>query len=98
MSPFVLIAHDGPDGPARRHQHRDAHLAYLADLDRAGRILLAGPIRNDQEDASVGAVIVFEAADLADAQRLVQQDPFVRGGVFASVTVAPFRKAFPKSS
>ena len=93
-----MIGHDGPDGAARRSEHRDGHVAHLDALDAEGRILYAGPIRNDAGDTSVGAVIVFEAASLADARALVDSDPYVKGGVFETLTVSPFKKAYPKGS
>ncbi len=93
-----MIAHDGPDGATLRNQHRERHLAHVEKLDRAGRIVMAGPIRDDANECSIGAVIVFEAADLQDARDLVDSDPYVAGGVFESVTVRPFRQVFPKST
>ncbi len=96
MPLFVLIAHDGPEGAKCRDQHRDAHVAHIRTLDQAGRILMAGPIRNDSNDASIGAVIVFEDVSLEQARATAARDPFVAGGVFRSVTVAPFKAAFPE--
>ncbi len=96
MPLFVFIGNDGPDGLARREQYRAAHVAQLDKLDTEGRIAFAGPIRNDPNDASVGAVIVFDAETLADARELMAHDPYVVGGVFASYSVHPFRQAYPK--
>jgi uncharacterized protein YciI len=93
---FVMIGHDGPDGAERRDQHRAEHVAHLEALDREGRIVLAGTPRNDNNDASVGAVIIFKADSLEDARDLVSRDPFVLGGVFEALTVAPFKHAYPK--
>jgi len=98
MPLFVMIGHDGPDGVERRNRHREAHVGYWADRDARGQVTLAGPIRDDANAASVGAVIVFEAADLAGARAIVEGDPFVSGGVFASLIVAAFRQVFPKPS
>jgi uncharacterized protein YciI len=96
MPLFVIIGRDGADGAARRDQHRAAHVAHIEALDRAGRILLAGTPRNETNDASVGVVIVFEACDLDEAREIANRDPFVTGGVFESLTVAPFKRVYPK--
>ena len=96
MPLFVMIGYDGPDGAARRDRHRAEHVAYWTALDRAGRVTLAGPIRDESNEASVGVVIVFEAADLSEARDIVHRDPYVTGGVFESLTVAPFKHVFPK--
>jgi hypothetical protein len=97
MSLFAFIGFDGAEGAERRSAHRKAHLEHLDRLEAAGRIAFAGPLRNDTDDASVGAVILFEAADLLSARALVESDPYVVGGVFATVRVTPFRKAYPRS-
>lgn len=96
MSLFVMIGLDRPDGAERRDQHRAAHVAHIESLDGEGRIVMAGTPRNDSDDASVGAVILFEASDLAEAHAIAESDPFVKGGVFGSVTVAPFKRVYPK--
>ncbi len=93
---FVMIGRDGPDGAERRNQHRAAHVAYLETLHRAGRIAFAGPMRNPSNDCSVGAVIVLHAATIDEARRLVDEDPFVAGGVYSSWSLDPFRQAYPK--
>lgn len=98
MPTFVMIGHDRPDGAPRRDRHRTDHLAHVHALDDQGRIVLAGPIRNDANDMSVGAIIVFEADDLAAAKNVVDADPYVIGGVFESLTVAPFKPVFPADS
>jgi hypothetical protein len=96
MPLFVMIGLDGPDGVARRDEHRAAHVAHIEGLEREGRLRFAGTPRNDANDASVGAVIVFEAQDLGEARDIANRDPFVIGGVFASLTVAPFKLVYPK--
>jgi uncharacterized protein YciI len=96
MAQFLLIGHDGPQGPQRRNRHRQEHVAYWTELDEAGRVTLAGPIRDEANQASVGSMIVFEAADLTEARDVVRRDPYAAGGVFESLTVAPFKHVFPQ--
>lgn len=92
-----MIGRDGPDGAARRDQNRAEHVAHLEALQREGRLIFAGPIRNPADDRSIGAVIVLEAPDVDAARRLVESDPFVAGGVFSSFTLDPFRQVYPKA-
>ena len=96
MPLFTMIGHDGPDGSAGRDRHRTEHVAFWSALDEAGRVTLAGPIRDESDAVSIGAVIVFEAADLTEARDLVSRDPYVTGGVFESLMIAPFKHVFPK--
>ncbi len=95
MPLFVFIGHDGPDGAARRQANRTRHVAHLEALDRAGRLVYGGPIR-DAADRSIGAVLVFDTSDLAAARTLVEQDPYVAGGVFERVELNRFARAFPR--
>lgn len=96
MPLFVMIGLDRADGAERRDQHRAAHVAHIEALHGAGRIVLAGTPRNDRNDASIGAVILFEARDLDEARAIANRDPFVTGGVFETVTIAPFKRVYPK--
>jgi uncharacterized protein YciI len=95
MPLFVFIGHDGPDGAARRQANRARHVAHLESLDRAGTLVYGGPIR-DAADRSIGAVVVLDAPDLAAAQALVDQDPYVIAGVFARTELHRFVRAFPR--
>ena len=96
MPLFVMVGNDGSDGATRRDQHRQEHVAYWTTVDVQGRVSLAGPVRNAANDTSLGVVIVFEAADLEQARDIVSRDPYVGGGVFESMMVAPFKHVFPK--
>jgi len=98
MSLFVVIGHDGPDGTARRNEHRDAHVAYIEALDKAGRITFAGPIKSEDGAVSTGVVLMLDAATLEEAKIVAHGDPYVIGGVYSVLTVAPIRKVFPKSA
>lgn len=98
MPLFVVIGHDGPDGAARRDQHRTAHVAYIEALDRAGRLTFAGPIKSDDGAVSTGVVLLLEAESLDDARRTAHDDPYVQGGVYDILTVSPIRKVFPKGA
>ncbi|MBK8253174.1 MAG: hypothetical protein IPK82_10970 [Polyangiaceae bacterium] len=97
MALFVVIGHDGPTGTERRNQHREAHVAFIEALDKAGRIQFAGPIKSDDGSASVGVVILLEAESLEEARKTAHEDPYVMGGVYDILTVSPIRKVFPKS-
>jgi uncharacterized protein YciI len=50
------------------------HAAHLAELDRDGKLVLAGPIPE-----RAGGLIVLRAASLAEAKAIADEDPLVRG-------------------
>ena len=95
MPLFVFIGHDGPDGAARRQDNREHHVAHLEALDRAGRLVYGGPIRNES-DRSIGAVLILDTPDIAAARALVEQDPYVAAGVFERIELNRFVRAFPR--
>jgi uncharacterized protein YciI len=96
MALFSFYGKDGPQGPQRRNEHREGHLENIASMDQAGRIVFAGPLKNEA-GASIGALIIFDAADLDAALKWVEADPYVKGGVFETIEVLPVVKAYPKS-
>ena len=89
---FVILGFDGPDGEAKRRIHRPAHLAKMEPLDKAGRVVLAGPLTD-----KTGSLIIIEAASLEEARRFADEDPYTIHGVFERVEVHPFTQVFPKA-
>lgn len=97
---YVIKASDTPNSLEKRLTARPAHLERLQELKRAGRLLLSGPLPAiDSEDPGpagyIGSLIVAEFDSLAEAERWAKADPYVGAGVYASVTVEPFRKVLP---
>ena len=87
---FVILGIDGPDAEAKRKIHRPAHLAKMEPLDRAGKVVLAGPLTD-----KTGSLIVIEADSLEEAQLFAHEDPYTVHGVFERVEVHPFTQVFP---
>lgn len=97
---YAIMAQDTPDSLHKRLQARPEHLARLQALQDAGRLLLAGPFPAiDSVDPGPagysGSLIVAEFATLQEATDWANADPFVAAGVYAQVSVKPFRKTLP---
>jgi uncharacterized protein YciI len=97
---YVIVGQDVPDSLDKRLASRPAHLERLHALQHAGRLLLAGPFPaidgNDPGAAGfTGSLIVAEFDSLDTAQSWADADPYVAAGVFASVSVKPFKKVLP---
>jgi len=97
---YAIIAEDKPDSLAQRLAARPDHLQRLQELQAAGRLVLAGPHPAiDSEDPGPagfsGSLVVAEFASLAEARAWADADPYVAAGVYATVTVKPFRKVLP---
>jgi uncharacterized protein YciI len=97
---YAIVGTDVPDSLAKRAAARPAHLARLEALRDEGRLVLAGPFpaidANDPGPAGFsGSLIVAEFADLGAAQAWADADPYIEAGVYASVSVRPFRRVLP---
>lgn len=97
---YTIVAEDVENSLEKRLAARPAHLARLTELQNQGRLLLAGPFPAiDSVDPGPagfsGSLIVAEFVDLTAAITWAESDPFVSAGVYAHVTVKPFRKTLP---
>ncbi len=77
---------------------RPTHRQYLASLRANGQLAASGPFTDDS-----GALIVYEAASLEEAEQLLRADPFHQNGIFLSWRLRPWnpvianRDLFPAS-
>lgn len=97
---YAIMAEDNDNNLENRMNARSSHLARLHELQNQGRLLLAGPFPSiDSVDPGPagfsGSLIVAEFSDLIAAKAWAEADPFVLAGVYANVTVKPFRKTLP---
>lgn len=97
---YAIVGQDVPDSLNQRLAARPAHLGRLHALQQAGRLLLAGPFPAiDSTDPGAagfsGSLIVAEFDSLAEARAWANADPYVTAGVYAGVSVKPFKKTFP---
>lgn len=97
---YAIISQDVENSLERRKGAREAHLARLQALLDDGRLLIAGPHPAvDAEDPGpagfTGSLVVVDFDSLAEAQAWADADPYVDAGVYASVSVKPFRKVLP---
>lgn len=97
---YAIIGEDVPGSLDKRMAARPAHLERAQALIADGRLLLAGPFPAiDSLDPGpagmTGSLIVAEFDSLEEATAWINADPYVTQGVFAKVTVKPFRKVFP---
>ncbi len=97
---YAIIGEDVPGSLEKRLAARPAHLERLKALQDEGRMIVAGPCPAiDSPDPGPagfsGSVIVAEFPSLEDAKTWADADPYVAAGVYAKVTIKPFKKAFP---
>jgi uncharacterized protein len=97
---YAIIAEDFPGTLEKRLAARPAHVERLKALVDEGRLVIAGPHplidANDPGPAGFsGSLVIAEFASRELALAWASEDPYVAAGVYAKVTVKPFRKALP---
>lgn len=96
---YAIISEDISDSLPLRQQARPAHLARLEALRDADRLVLAGPhpavdSDNPGDAGFTGSLVVADFDSLEAAQAWADADPYVDAGVYARVTVKPFKRVF----
>lgn len=62
--------------PEEFSKHLPDHLAYLGEQERAGRLMMAGPLSDETGESMSGIGFqVWRATSWAEAQKLVDGDP-----------------------
>jgi uncharacterized protein YciI len=97
---YAISGEDIPESLEKRLAVRAAHLERLNTLQNEGRLILAGPYPAiDSPDPGPagfsGSLIVAEFESLEAARIWAETDPYATSGVFAKVTVRPFKKVMP---
>lgn len=96
---YAIMSEDVEDSLEKRKSARPDHIARLEALRDEGRLLTAGPHPViDGEDPGPagfsGSLIVAEFDSLEAAQEWADADPYIAAGVYAKVTVKPYKKVF----
>ena len=96
---YGIYAHDLADSLEKRLSVRPAHLARLQLLHDEGRLLTAGPrpaVDSNAPGAAgfTGSTVIAEFESLEAAQAWAEADPYVAAGVYAQVSVKPYKKVF----
>ena len=97
---YAIISEDVADSLPLRKTARPDHIARLERLRDQGRLILAGPLpavdSEDPGDAGFsGSLVIAEFDSLDDARAWADADPYAIAGVYARVTVKPFKKVLP---
>ena len=82
---FLVIARDAPGSAELRDRELDAHLEYVEK--RCDQYLICGPMREPGEEGLVGSFFLLVAENEAAARALIEGDPYVAAGTYASIEV-----------
>ena len=97
---YSIVGIDVENSLQARLAARPEHVERLKALVSQGKLVIAGPNpaidSSDPGDAGfTGSIIIAEFDSLQDAQDWADADPYIVGGVYASVEVKPFNQALP---
>jgi uncharacterized protein YciI len=97
---YAIISEDVENSMELRKSARPAHIERVHTLVDQGRLLVAGPHPaidgTDPGPAGfTGSLIVADFESLQDAEAWANEDPYVQAGVYARVTVKPFKQVLP---
>ena len=89
MAKFAAILTFGNE--EQRLATRPRHREYLRSLLDQGRLVGSGPWADD-----TGALIIYEAADEAEAMALIENDPYHEGDILAGLELKQWNRNLPE--
>lgn len=97
---YSIVGIDNENSLEARVSVRTDHVARLESLKQQGRLVIAGPnpaidSPDPGEAGFSGSIIIAEFESLRAAQAWADEDPYIKAGAYASVSVKPFRKVLP---
>lgn len=85
VATFVAVL-EFTDAEELRLETRPRHREYLRGLFDEGKLAMSGPWGDD-----TGATLIYEAADMEEAERLLDADPYRAAGVIAEARIKEWR-------
>lgn len=89
---FILL--DKANAQDLRRQLKGEHRKYMTAV--ADRIAFAGRLVGDDGWTKVGSLIAVDFPDREAATRWLQEEPFTRAGLYASIQIQAFRNLWPQ--
>lgn len=75
-----------------RMENRPAHVEYLKSFGE--KLYAAGPTLDEAGNMN-GSVVILDLEDVQQARDFAANDPYAKAGLFARVTVDPWKKVLP---
>jgi uncharacterized protein YciI len=89
--PYLVLTKDRPDYGHIRSAIKPSHIEYLeankASLLAAGALLDDGAVDYD-------GTVLLDTDDAGEADAFIADDPYSHAGLYAQVTLVPWRKEF----
>ncbi len=96
---YCIYGEDVPHSLELRRTVCPVHLKRLEELKAQNRLLIAGPLLNQDQDEHAshgfcGSIIIASFDNIDDAEAWAAADPYVTAGVYARIYVKPFKQVF----
>ncbi len=90
---FMVQCLDKPNSLDLRMATRPAHVDYVKS--KIEHVIIAGALLADDGETMIGSGYVLDFADRAQIDAFYADDPYVKAGLYQSITIKPYRKALP---
>jgi len=87
---WAVYGVDKPGSAALRKERRPEHTAYLNQ--NSSMIFFSGPLQSDDAGTDIGSLWILKADSREAVQAFVDNEVFVRAGVFQNITVRRVRQ------
>jgi len=91
--PLFAVTLKFTDDVERRLEVRPTHREYLKELLAQGKLHESGPFADD-----TGALLIYDAADVAEVQELLANDPYAPNGIVASASINEWNRVISRES
>jgi uncharacterized protein YciI len=92
---YFVFGRDRPGARDLRHEHTEAHWAYMDEY--ASALIARGPTLTEDGQQVTGSVHIVEVSDPRMAQSFAFDDPYNRAGVFADVLMRRWASTLGRS-
>jgi hypothetical protein len=82
---FAITRVGAPDFAEKREEHLQPHIAYLRSQKKI--LVISGATASDDGKHAIGSLLIVNVKSRAEAQAFVDGDPFMKAGLFTSVTI-----------
>lgn len=89
---YIIHCFDKPDHLQVRLDNRPAHVDYLKSFRE--KLYAAGPTLDAAGNMN-GSLVILDLDSQADAEAFAAGDPYAKAGLFAKVSVQPWKKVLP---
>jgi uncharacterized protein YciI len=92
---YVFICTDSDNSIEKREQVRHLHVARLNVLRQEGRLLLAGPLLDNQNlSIPIGGLIIAKFNSFEEAQQWLNDEPYLKAGAYQEVAIKAYKDVF----